>query len=128
MEPRETAPGRAWTDDQLSAIARDLVLAMMASATTEKISPIDWWPRAKAALKSSSARAKTWGELVSAMAAKLQIETLRADSSRSVCELALAAGDLRAFRRVVDAQAVYIVAEAQVIRERERAFQEAKKA
>lgn len=124
MQPQEIAPGRAWTDEQLSQIGRDLVLAMMASATTERISPMDWWPRAKAALRASAARSTTWGELVNTMASKLEIGTLRAESSREICSLALSKTDLRAFRRVVQQQAVYIVAEAQVIREQERAAKE----
>ncbi len=113
--------GRVCTDDQLSQLATRLVLAMMASASTERIAPMDWWPRAKTALKTAVQRARTWGELVDTMAQKLEIETLRAESSREICSLALGSADLRAFRRVVGQEAVYIVAEAQVIREQERA-------
>jgi len=122
MSTSATAPptGRGFSDDQLSQQATSLVLAMMASATTEKISPLDWWPRAKAALLSACARSQTWGELVTEMARKLQVETLRAESSRAICSLALGPADLRAFKRIVKSEAVYIVAEAQVIREQQR--------
>lgn len=122
MSTRETAPhGRVHTDDELSQIATQLVLSMMASATTERISPMDWWPRAKAALKTATQRARNWGEVVSIMAGKLEIQTLRMDSSRAICSLALGDADLRAWKRIAREQAVYIVAEAQVIREQQRA-------
>lgn len=116
MESYETAaPPSRRTDDQLSEHARELVLAMMASATTERISPMDWWPRAKSALLSAVARARTWGDVVEGMARKLEIETLRAESARAVFSNALSVDDVKGFRRVVQREATYIIAEAQVM-------------
>jgi hypothetical protein len=115
------------TDDQLSRLGVELVLAMMASATTERISPVDWWPRAKSALLAAVARGKTWGEIVTTMAAKLQIETLRLESGRAICSMAIGTADLLAFRRVAQAEAVYLVAEAAAIREHDRAAEAARR-
>lgn len=129
MQSYETGPGtgRAYTDEQLSQMSTRLVLAMMASATTEKISPMDWWPRAKSALMTATQRAKTWGEVVTTMADKLEVEVLRAESAREIFGLSLGPADLRAWKRVARDAAVYIVAEAQVIREQERAARDAAK-
>lgn len=124
MSAHETDAGRFWTEDSLSALARDLVLAMMASASTERIKPVDWWDRAKTSLVAATERATTWGQLVDTMASKLEIETLRGDSARAICSMALAGADFRRFRQVVKSTAVYIVAEARVIRDAERASKE----
>jgi len=61
------------------------------------------------------------------MAAKLEIDTLSKESARDVCSNALNADELRRFRRIVQREAVYIVAVAQVIREQRRAAEEAAK-
>lgn len=124
MDPSETAAPpssrRTMNDEHLSHLARDLVLWMMASATREDISPVDWWPRAKEALETACARARTWGELVTTMATKLQIEVLRLDSGKVICSARLDGDDFRAFKRVAKAEAVYVVAEAAAIRQQER--------
>lgn len=120
MDPSETDARRSFSDEALAHLARDLVLMMMASATTRDISPVDWWPRAKSALLAACARARTWGELVTAMAGKLEIATLRLESSRVISSLRLGSADLRAFVRVAKSEAVYIVAEAATMREQER--------
>lgn len=106
--------------------AVDLVLAMMASATTEKIRPVDWWPRAKGALVAACNRAENWAQLISTMARKLQIETLRADSGKAISACEPPPDEFAAFARIARREAVYIVAQAQVIRDQQRKDQEAR--
>lgn len=114
--------------DALRRCATDLVLAMMASATTEKIRPVDWWPRAKAALETGCARAQDWSQLVSTMAGKLQIETLRADSIKALALCQPHHDSFAALARLGRREAVYIVAQAQLAREMQRAADAAEKA
>jgi len=97
-----------------------LVLECMSNASTEKISPIDWWPRAKSALLAATARATTWGELVDTMCRKLEVNILRNDSAKAIYLLALDGDQLREFKRLMQREGIYVVAEAQVERERQR--------
>ena len=108
------------SDEQLMIRARDLVLVMMSNASTDDISPMQWWERARSALETGAARGRTWGELVATMAKKLQVQTLRNDTASSVCSMALDGRLLARFCRIVRDQSVYIVAEAQVERMRQR--------
>jgi hypothetical protein len=105
---------------QLMLRARDLVLAMMSNASSDVISPLDWWTRAKSALVTAAARGRSWGQIVSIMAKKLQIETLRNDTSNLICSMALDGELLRQWQRIVGQQAIYIVAEAQAERQRQK--------
>jgi hypothetical protein len=109
-------------------MATELVLAMMASATTEKIRPVDWWPRAKSALVAACSRAEDWSQLVSTMARKLQIETLRGDSTKALSLCEPHPEDFGAFVRLCRREAVYIVAQAQMMREIQRAADAAERA
>jgi hypothetical protein len=123
MRPYETGR-QAPSDEDLAALARDLVLDMMSCASTETITPVAWWPRAKAALLAACDQAETWGQLVTTMASKLQIDVLRVETGKAICSRRLAAEDLRAFVRVARAEAVYIVAEAAAIRSEQRVERE----
>ena len=105
------------SDEYLVTRAKDLLLTLMSNASTDKINPMDWWPRAKSALVKGSARANSWGELVEAMCRSLQIHVLRNDSASSISSMAIDGAHLRAFKRVVRTQGIYIVAEAQAERE-----------
>lgn len=123
-----------WTEpetpasEQISTLGVRLVKAMMASATTDKIRPLDWWPRAKAALVTACQVADTFDHLVSRMADKLQIQALRGVSANSISSIAEALRDaarLETFtfegaRAQWARDALYIVAIAQVEREAER--------
>jgi len=62
----------------------------------------------------------TWSQIVSEMCRKLEIQVLRNESANSVCSMAIDGKHLREFKRVVRTQAPYIVAEAQMERERQR--------
>jgi hypothetical protein len=120
MQTSETGAPPLLAPDRLRQMATDLVLAMMASATTEKIRPVDWWPRAKTALVAACSRAENWSQLISTMARKLQIETLRGDSTKALSLCEPHADDYQAFVRLCRREAVYIVAQAQIIREMQR--------
>ena len=108
------------SEQELMLRARDLVLALMSNASTDKISPMDWWPRAKSALVAGAARGRSWGQVVNVMCSKLQIETLRNDTASSVCSMSLDGAHLRDFKRVVMDLGTYIVAEAQAERDRQK--------
>lgn len=117
MESYETERER-----ELRQTAVRLVLAMMASASTEKIRPVDWWQRAKTALVSAADRAASWGELVATMARRLQIDVTRIESSRAISLVAVHdPRDFSALIQIIRREAVYLIAEAQMAREQQRA-------
>jgi hypothetical protein len=125
-EPKywEALDGAPLEDDDLTDIAVELVLAVMRSASTDQIRPIDWWPRAKAALEVAASRARTWPHLISRMGQKLGIDAYRSASSKVISSLGrtvTAADAFTRFRRLAERDALYIVAEAQVMREEQRA-------
>jgi hypothetical protein len=115
------------SEHELMLRARDLILVVMSNASTDKIPPMDWWPRAKAALVAGAARGRSWGQMVNVMCSKLQIETLRNDSASLVCSMSIDGSHLRDFKRVVMDLGTYIVAEAQAERERQREAQREEK-
>lgn len=127
MDSSETGAPPLLAPARLRQMGTELVLAMMASATTEKIRPVDWWPRAKGALVTACSRAANWSQLVSTMARKLQIETLRGDSTKALLLCEPHPDDYAAFARLCRREAVYIVAQAQVMREMQRAADAAEK-
>lgn len=107
------------TDAQLREHAVSLVLALMASASTDNISPKSWWDRATSALLTGATKA-TLGECVDTMRRKLQIESLRASSSNSISSLEASIGDWESLRRVCEREAGMVIALARVRRQRER--------
>lgn len=111
-------------DERWPRLATRLVLAVMRSASTDKIRPIDWWTRARTALEAAAATAETYPHLVSEMARHLQIEAFTARSSRSISEVEspflLDPNLFPSFARVVERDAPYIVAMAQMKRAEER--------
>lgn len=111
---------QAMTDERHASMARDLVLEMMSCVPPDTIDGLKWWPRAKSALETACGKADTWGELVTIMAAKLEIDVLKLASVSSVCSMRLSQRELRDFNRVVKREAVYIIAEAQSVREQQR--------
>lgn len=98
-----------------------LVRAMMRSASSEKIRPIEWWTRAQSALVAASESSSTFSALVSRMGKQLQIDTLRTESAEDLAFLAEeVAADFDAFVRFCAEEALYVVALAQVERKAER--------
>lgn len=108
-------------EDRLTETAVDLVLSVMASASTKKIAATEWWPRAKSALETAASEATSWQHMVSAMCKKLQIETLTANSANSVCSIELRGDEFNSFRALCERDAVYMVALAQSKRVEQRA-------
>ena len=108
------------TDDDLAGLAVDLVLALMASASTDQIRPVDWWPRARAALETAAAASSGLRRMVSVMGRKLQIDGAMGERSAiSVARMAetLAPPDIFArFRSLCQRDALFIVAAAQTRR------------
>lgn len=106
-----------------------LVLAMMASASTERIRPVDWWTRAKSALETAAASCQDYPSLVSIMGRKLQIDATTKESSAELARIEAAVRlEFERFRRVCERQALYIVALAQDARAVARAERAAKEA
>lgn len=98
-----------------------LVLAMMRSASTDKIRPIDWWTRAKSALETAAASASDLSQMVAVMGRKLQIDATSSETSKEICSLAeLVGGDFEAVRRLCEEQSLYVVAIAQGQRQEQR--------
>jgi hypothetical protein len=92
----------------------------MRSASTDRIRPKDWWNRAHSALYAAAAMADSFGSMVSIMGRKLQIDAYTARSATGIRELDAELEDFESFRRVCESDALYIVADAQVMRAEER--------
>lgn len=110
-------------DDVVTQMERGkrLVLAVMGSASTERIDPRRWWERAKTALETGAAVAADFPEMVSVMSRKLEIEVLTTDSAERVGALSREiGGDFEPFRRLCEDQALYAVAMAQAARAEQR--------
>jgi len=106
-------------EDRWTNIGVELVLTLMASASTDKIRPIDWWTRARTALETACESADSFPGLMSRAADKLQIEVFREKSANwisSVRPLLQDAADFVPFRDFCSRNAVYIVAIAQAQR------------
>lgn len=110
------------SEQELNELAIEAVLAVMASASTDKIKPIDWWTRARTALETSASVAETWTEMAAKLADKLEIEAFTESSSHRLVFLAngIAEAPFSAFRAHCERNAVYVVAMAQVRRSIQR--------
>jgi hypothetical protein len=101
----------------------ELVLALMASASTGAIDPLDWWVRARTALETAADCADTFSHLISKMGDKLQIPALTGKSSRRVADLRIAVEQVgfEEFRVHVRRDALFITAMAKAKRDEQRA-------
>lgn len=110
------------TPDQLQETAQEFVLAMMASASTQRIRPTDWWERARTALEYSSRSAQNPRHMVTLFARRIHAETLTAATTDRLSCLSLVEhpAAFAAFRRMVDRESTYVVAFAQARRAEER--------
>jgi N-dimethylarginine dimethylaminohydrolase len=117
-------PEQRASDEALIDLAVTFLCAIMRSASTDKIRPVDWWVRAKAALETAAGTAEAWSHLVSRAAEKVEIEALSAASSRSIFEVgevvAVDAVTFMRFRSLCERDAIFIAAMAQTRREEER--------
>ena len=110
-------------DDKLTDLAVDLVLAMMQSASTDKIGALDWWPRARTAIETAADVASSWPHLISKMAAKLQIDATQTGSAKAISFLGDELSEGKAFdrfRALCRRDAVFIVAMAQAKRDEQK--------
>lgn len=113
------------SDEGMERAATSLVLAMMRSASTERISPMNWWPRAKSALETGAAMATTYRTMISSMGRKLQIDATALSTSREISLLGAAlaeAGDetFERWRAMCERDALFLVAMAQAERDLQR--------
>lgn len=109
--------------------AVDLTLALMASASTDRISPRDWWDRATSALTTAAARASSLPHMVSVMARKLTIDSLRSHSAEAINLLSSELSEPRTFetfRALCERDAIFVVAIAR--QRRQEAREESKEA
>jgi hypothetical protein len=91
-----------------------LVRAMMRSASSDKIRPIEWWSRARTALETGAQSSDHFSGMVASMGRKLQIDVTTATTAEDLAFLAEdVADDFEAFRRFCAEEALYIVAIAQ---------------
>lgn len=114
-------------DEQVNDLAIDLVLSMMASV--DKISALNWWPRAKSALETAADAASSWPQMVSKMAAKLTIDATTNATANSIAKLGEKLREEKAFekfRSICRRDAVFIVAMAQARRDEQRQAKAAK--
>ncbi len=116
-------------DEKLTDLAIDLVLSMMASASTDKINPLAWWPRAKSALETAADVAESWQHMVSKMADKLQLDATTLATATSLKTNGEQIGSsFERFRRLCRRDAIFIVAMAQATREEQRLKTKGRKA
>jgi len=105
---------------ELRDLAARFVLASLRSASTDKIRPIDWWPRARTALETA-AGTQSFSMMVTKMAKKLQVETLIMSSNKEIFSIGEALGTQFAeFRKLCMRESIYIVAMAQMMSDQAR--------
>lgn len=109
------------TDLEITDIAVDFVLAMMSSASTDNIRPLDWWTRARSALETSASVAESWPQMVSKFGSKIQVDACRGKTSHALVTLKARLGDgFGTFRALCQRDALYIVAMAQAKRDEQK--------
>lgn len=110
------------TDIELENLAVRLLIAAMRSASTDRISPKNWWTRARSAIETAAKVSSSWSHLISRLAAKLEIEAYQEASSKEICSIgqAVNAAGFEEFRAFCEDRAVYIAAMAQVARAEQR--------
>lgn len=109
-------------------IASNLILAMLANADPEKIGGLNWWPRARAALQSASARATSFPEMVAVMGHKLQVIVLSQKTAQKVSTIGTQIENVfEKFRHICERDSLYIIAEAQAIRNEQKELEAQKK-
>lgn len=121
----ETQQRKPLSDVELVLLCRDFLLSMMRSASTDRISPREWWEQAKAALEIG-AEEETFEEMTSAVARRLHIESFtKATASWISSHEAVIRENFQAFRRLCRRSAVYIAGMARIERDEQRKQREA---
>jgi hypothetical protein len=119
--PRQDPSALTRTEEEFETLAVDLLLSMLASASTDDIDPKKWWETARSALEVG-AQAADFSAMVARMGKRLKIEALRAETSSFVSSVAsdLSAVEFRRFRSKCKQDALYIVALARMKRDEEK--------
>lgn len=116
----ETQQQTPLSEEELTILARDYVLAMMRSASTDKVPPREWWEQAKAALEIG-AEEPTLEGMTASIARRLQIESL---TKHTASWISSHEQEIRAhfprFRSQCKRVAVYIVGMARIERDAQR--------
>jgi hypothetical protein len=115
------------TDEELTDLAQDLILALLKSADTEVIKPKVWWERAKTALETGANAAHSFQHMVSRCGNKLQLLAPLAVTSKTISSISSKLNDeilFERFRYICQRDAIYIIAMARVKREDEKALWE----
>lgn len=108
-------------DMELIDLAVRMVLAMMRSASTDNVKPMDWWDRARTALEASASVAESWSQMVSKFGAKIQVISLKDSSAREICSVGDGVtANWDRFRALAQRDALYITAMAQARRAEEK--------
>lgn len=111
------------TDSQIHDLAVRLILRIMDSASLDKIRPTDWWSRAQNALYSAATMAQGYGQMVSILGRKLQIDTFTKTTS---IEISLIGKEIQTpevfelFRWLCERDSLYVVAEACALKQLEK--------
>jgi len=120
----ETQQKQPLSDSELILLCRDFLLAMMRSASTERIPPREWWEQAKAAIEIG-AEEETFEEMAAAVARRLYIESFtKAPANWISSHEAIIRSHWPAFRRLCRRSAVYIAGIARVAREEQKRMRE----
>lgn len=95
--------------------------SLLDSASSDVIGVANWWDRATSALVTAAAGASTIGEATTIAARKLQIESTSPGSDATLLEASkVIAADFAGWQRIVDTEAVYLIALARVARKTRR--------
>lgn len=87
--PSSTDPAPApMTDQELVDVAVTALSAALDSADVDVIGVSHRWDRATSALRAAASAGSTWARVVSTLAKKLQIDTYRESSARTLTSLA----------------------------------------
>lgn len=116
-EKKPAAP----SDDEVLKLGTEFVLSVLSSVDTDRISPRDWWERAKTALETSAGCAESYSQMVSRAGAKLQVAALSATSGAELTRIERAIGlEFERFRALCERDALYVVALARAERDRRK--------
>ena len=111
------------SEEMINEMGIALVLTMMASAPHDKIKALDWWPRAKSALETAADAASCWPQMISKMAAKLQIDATSIATAKQISLIGEQVGTgamFERFRSICRRDAVFIVAMSQARRDEQK--------
>lgn len=116
-------PPHDYSNLELRDLAAELLLAMMSSAPTDKISREDWWRRARVALRTGAERGTNFPEMVETMRKSLQIPVTIAKTARVISSISyeLDRRDAwRDFKRICKRETEYIRVDAEAVRDQRR--------